>query len=199
MSSAKRFFYVVYVPEGDVRICLDAIRLIARPQARFPAHITIRGPYDHPIDTGPLSEHIRGKIVRVGDVGMFHSPLSVVFLHCSCPDFLAIWDKPEFGYTPHITLYEGESRTFASAVADLLDSAPIRFAFRASGLDALVSERAATTSPLRDRYDPAALARFLGSAPDLLEIDTMEPPQRLEWISQIARHLGKGQRTAVPA
>ena len=198
MSTTDRFFYVVYLPEGETRTCLDAIRLIARPQTRFSAHITVRGPYDKPIDgAAQLSDRIRGKLVRVGDVGAFEGKeKAVVFFHCSCPDMVPIWDKPNFdGYSPHLTLFEGDGG-FAEALGEILEANPIRFVFRASGLDLLVSGTRSANNPVRDRYDAAALEGILGDDLRLERIDALQSTERLEMIGRIARHLAKAQRTS---
>ena len=200
MSTTARFFYVVYLPEGEARTSLDAIRLIARPQTRFSAHITVRGPYDKPIDdAAQLGDQIRGKYVRIGDVGTFEGKEKAVFFHCSCPDMVPIWHKPNFeGYTPHITLYEGDGG-FADALSEILEANPLRFIFRASGLDLLVSEKRSANNPVRDRYDATALGGILGDDLSLERIDALKSNERLELISRIARHLAKTQRTAIPA
>lgn len=202
MRTTKHFLYVVYIPEGETRTCLDAIRLIARPQLRFAAHVTIRGPYGQPLhadDVAALSEKVRGKVVRVGDVGTFPPPNNVAFLHCSCPDFLSVWHKPDFGYNPHVTLYNGESWEFTEAVAEVIDRHPIRFSFRAAGLDLIVSDKASTVYAAREQYDPQALSEILGESLSLEEIDSLETSQRLDWISRVANHLSKIQRAAIPA
>jgi hypothetical protein len=198
MSTNKRFFYVVHLPEGEFQTCVDAIRLVARPQLRYPAHVTVRGIYDRPMASetvAELSEKVRGKLVRVGDIGTFPPPQATAFFHCSCPEFLAVWDKPDFGYNPHVTIYDGDSREFAEAVAEVLERYPIRFAFRATGLDLLVTERGSTHYQARDRYCPRALADIVGDAPELGQIDALNPAQRLEWIERIASHLAKQQRS----
>ena len=67
--NTKRVFYVIYVPDGEFRVSLDAIRLIANPQTRFASHITVRGPYPELVDVTEYSERIRDSIVRVADFG----------------------------------------------------------------------------------------------------------------------------------
>jgi hypothetical protein len=142
MNPTQRFFYVVYVPKGEFQAALDALRLIADPQTRFPAHITIRGPYTEPMDVTSYSEQIRGSIVRVADLGRFLGEgQNTVFLHCSCPDFLSVWNKKEYGYNPHITLYDGGSRAFAEALREVVERYSIRYAFRARGLELLTSTK----------------------------------------------------------
>ena len=200
MSTPKRFFYVVYIPEGETRTCLDTIRLIARPQTRFPAHITVRGPYREVIDgAAQLGDRIRGKLVRVGDVGVFEGKEKAVFLHCSCPDLVPIWHKPDFGgYTPHVTIYEGE-KGFADALGEILEANPPRFAFRASGLDLLVSEKGSAQNLVRDRYDGSTLAGVLGGNYSLDQIDALGNAERLDLIGKILRHFANVQRVAISA
>lgn len=191
MNAEKRFFYVVYVPESEEQMCLDAIRLLARPRARFPAHVTVRGPYSNPVDAGDADERIRGAIVRVADIGTFLGPAqNTVFLHCSCPEFLPFWHKPDYAaYRPHITLYDADSRGFAESFRDVVKRYRIRFTFRAKGLELLESTTGDSRSPLRDRFDPRALADVLGEEIHLTEIDAADERRRLDWIDRLARHL----------
>lgn len=199
MSPTQRFFYVVYVPKGEFLTALDALRLFADPQTRFPSHITIRGPYPEPIDVTSYSERIHGSIVRVADLGKFFGDgQNTVFLHCSCPDFLSVWDKKDYGYNPHITLYEGGSRAFAEALRGVVERHSIRYSFRARGLEPLVSLKGDSRSPIRAQFDGAALADILGERLTLEEIDSMGATQRLEWISRIGRHLAHSNRVATP-
>ena len=198
MSSTQRVFYVVYLPAGEFRTCLDALRVIARPQTRFPAHLTVRGPYAEAADVSPHSDRIRDAIVRIAGVGIFDGAgQNTVFLHCSCPDLLSVWDKPDYGYNPHITLYDGDSLDFAEALYDVLEQAQLRHSFRARGLEPLVSRRGDTAPPVRDRLDSAALAEIFGVWPSTVDIDAMDDGQRLEWVARIAHHLGCADKTSI--
>ncbi len=197
MSSAPRIFYVVYVPAGEFRACLDAMRVIARPQTRFPAHLTVRGPYAEPLDVSPHSDRIRDAIIRIAGVGTFSGGQNTVFLHCSCPDLLTVWDKRDYGYNPHITLYDGDSPAFAEALYEVVEHAQLRYSFRARGLEPLISRREESSSPLRDRLDTAALAELFGEWPSASVIDAMDDGERLEWIGRIAQHFGCADKTSV--
>ena len=199
MSPTQRFFYVVYVLNGEFQAALDALRLIADPRSRFPAHITIRGPYSESIDVTSYSERIRGSIVRVADVGRFFGDgQNTVFLHVSCPDFLSVWDKADYGYNPHVTLYDGDSGAFAEALREVVKRHPIRYAFRARGLEPLVSVQGDPQSPIRAQFDSTALAAFQGERLTLEEIDSMGATQRLEWIDRLAQRLAHFHKATVP-
>jgi hypothetical protein len=190
MSSENRVFYVVYVPEGEIGACINAMRLIALPQARQRAHITIRGPYARSQDVRPQNEQITGALVRVSDVGKFFSERqNTVFFHCSCPAFLKVWDKKDYPYNPHITIYDGGSRSFAEEIYALLSRYRVRVSFKVPELAELVTANGQQDSPLRETFDSAALEQIFGKALTLEEIDRLDERARLDLIERIGRYL----------
>jgi len=200
MSAGTHYFYVVSLPEGRFRTCLDGIRLLAEPNTRFPAHLTVRGPYDIPLDISPYGEKVKGAVARVVDIGEFFTDAqNTVFFHCSCPALLSVWDKPDYAtYNPHITLYNGESRHFAESICRVVERYPIRYTFEVSGLDPLVSVKGVKGSLLRDRFDSKSLEQIIGERIDLEGIEAMSESSRLDWIDRIARHMvGNPKSSAV--
>lgn len=181
-----RVFYSVYVPSGKARTLLDAIRLIANPATKHPAHITVRGPYSDYQDPRRWSALIQGQQVRVGGVGTFFGPnQNTVLLRVEAPAIQAVWYKPDFSdYNPHITIYDGGSRSFAESLQDVLKNHDLTFAFRATGLEPLVSGNG--RPPLRYFFDPEDMATVLGQSVSLAEIDAADEPTRLAWVNVLA-------------
>ena len=64
-------FYVVYIPDGPLAMCIDAIRAIANPGEKHRAHITLRGPYTQIHDMEGPDSMISGTEVTVSSVGHF--------------------------------------------------------------------------------------------------------------------------------
>ena len=138
-----RMFHVLYVPDGLIAGCLDAIRVLANPAEKHRAHITVRGPYRHGrprVDT--INRLIESSEIKIHGSGNFFAfGQNTVFLQCRSPRLRAVWDKPDYDFNPHITLYDGSSREFASRLWEIVSSRSYEISFVAGPLTPLVSAR----------------------------------------------------------
>lgn len=94
-----------------------------------PAHLTVRGPYQHDPSEGTirrLREQMRHDVLRIGGVGRFENPgEQVVFLRVDSPNLRRIWYKPDYpigsyGFTPHISIYRGPDDCLAGLLEEFL-------------------------------------------------------------------------------
>lgn len=190
MMNELRVLYAIYVPPGQIRTLLDAIRLFARPQTKHPAHITVRGPYPDYQDPRDWSVKVKGQPIDVGGVGTFFGPeQNTVFLRVDSPAVRAVWHKPDYPdeYNPHLTIYDGPSQPFAEALRDLLTGKEPRFTFLATGLEPMVLGNG--PRPLIAWYDPSELTGFLALPPTLPELGAADEGTRLSWIGELAESL----------
>lgn len=186
-----RVFYVVYVPEGETRACIDAMRYLCNPRERHCAHITVRGPYDGPQDLGEASNRVRGLTVKVSGVGSFFGPSqNTVYLKCECPEVQQVWDKKDYAeFNPHITLYDGNSRELADALLDALRRCPLRFEFVAEGLSPLVSIKGEPNFSLRDHFAADAVSRILREVVDADSVQDLADSERVGYARRICCYL----------
>ena len=184
----RQCVYVVELPDSAHRRAVDLIKIVAAPSVKHPAHITLRGPEQSlaPQRFADLAEPLRRRIVRVEGLGQFNAPgQATLFLHCSCPTFLDVWDKPDYAgsYTPHLTIYNGSSRPFSDALLRLLRTYPLRFSFRIKTLGEIVLGQSLT--PLIQRVDLETLANgLIGKDLDRQRLQTMVDSERLDLIEQ---------------
>jgi hypothetical protein len=137
-----RIFYVVFVGDLEIAACLDAIRLLAEGSLKHSAHITLMGPYATPrSDFSKMSERLRGETVRIYSNGtFFYDAQNTVFLKAECTAFRTLWDKPDISdFVPHLTVYDGGSRRYATEIAASLYQAGIDLTFQANGLGQIES------------------------------------------------------------
>jgi 2'-5' RNA ligase len=146
VQAASRFFYVLFLPESAAASTLDTIRLLANPSEKWRAHITVRGPYVrhlNPRDVATYNRKLRGNVITVDGVDQFANPLPgqyTVFFRCEGTALHNVWHKPSFpGYTPHITLYDGDRPEVAQQLREMAGRYPFHLQFRAERLEPMRS------------------------------------------------------------
>ena len=158
-------FFVLYLPDRSWQAYLDVMRLVCEPDAQSPAHITVRGPYVGKSD--PLGDWRKVKNIDVSVVGLgtfFAERQNTVFLECDSPQLPEIWWKKDHkNGTPHLTIYDGGSREFATRVFDVLGKYSWRFNFVADRLHEYVSTGPQMRLDLRWATTVSLCARCLAS------------------------------------
>ena len=184
-----RVLYAIFVPNGPLRSALDAIRMIARPQVKHAAHVTVRGPYSDYRDPRAWSAVIRGKSIAIDGAGAFlEGDQNTVYLRVDSPDLRRIWDKPDYPeFNPHLTIYDGPSRPFAEALHDLIAGKDPQFCFEARSMEPMVAGNG--LPPLITRYEPADLASLTNHPPTRRDIEDADDDARLAWIAELSEHL----------
>jgi hypothetical protein len=160
-----RYFYAVFVKEEHMNAWLGALRYLCDPNQKYAPHLTLRGPYSRPLPRAQVlrfSRAIEGAAVCVHDSGSFLGPRqNTVFLHCDSSAFRRVWYKPRLPYIPHLTLYDGPSRTYASKLIRLLRDYRIEFRFTATGLRELRSSNGQQSIELASTLNESELRRFI--------------------------------------
>ena len=187
-----RTFHVLYVPDGLIAGCLDAIRVLANPAEKNRAHITVRGPYRHSrprIDT--INRLIESSEINIhGSGNFFASGQNTVFLQCKSPRLKDVWDKPDYDFNPHITLYDGPSRDFASMLWKIVSSHSYDISFVAGPLTPLVSaHRYQGGMALRADLDLRLLRELTGLHVNGLTIQSLDHDGRLAAIAKLCDYL----------
>lgn len=188
-----RLFYVIYPEEPHLRFVLDAIRFLANPYEKERAHLTVRG---------PCSRHYREQTLQRLNLKIASSPISIegvdnffaerqhtVFLSCDGPNLKQVWLKPDYGYRPHITLYDGDSRSLGAALLSILQARPARLRFVAGGLEPLVTFKGQTNLTLRASVDFDRLSRLADRALSPSAVTTLSMEERLALIERAWRSL----------
>ena len=186
-----KVFYVAHPPERHLACLLNVVRMLVRPETKHRAHVTIRGPYDAPQDE--RAWHVpRDARVTLGVASTFFGPAqNTVYLTVAADDLRGAWHKPDYpAFTPHLTMYDGPSRTTAGLVLAFLRLAPLRTTpsdatFHVDRLDALVT-RHGPERPLSTTYDVSPLAYLLpgGTLGHALALDE---PRRLTLAARVWR------------
>ncbi len=191
----KRVFYVIYVEDKRIGSCLDAVRLLCDPSKRTRAHITVRGPYSRKLGVQHVrrfNKVLQGETVRIGEPGsFFEHGQNTVFLRCESPSLQSVWHKPDYGYNPHLTLYDGDSRLFAEELLAILRSRKLTFCVRSLRLTPLFSVRGQHSFGLKADIEANYASQILGSPLPLRGMEALRPQARLTRVREIWHRLAQ--------
>jgi hypothetical protein len=110
-----RYFIFIYPENGRVKDFLNLAIFLLNPEEKWQAHITVAGPYSSTRNLPRNLEFVQ-KISLLG-VGQFRSERqNTVFIEAGSKDLRSFWDKPDYPYKPHLTLYDGEDFELADAL-----------------------------------------------------------------------------------
>lgn len=190
-----RIFYVVYIKREPLKSYINAIRLLCNPAEKNSAHLTVRGPYKRrysEVDLKALNDRIKGDYIHVFGSDSFLAPTqNTVFLDCESSRLRDVWHKPDFGYRPHITLYDGASQRVADSLVRMLASRRFDFSFQAEGLSQLIVKPGQRNLILRCDTNPTVIAQAMGRPLDLATLDSLPESERLKLAEMLVEELSR--------
>ncbi len=158
----------------------------------MPAHVTLRGPFRSAQaahqNVADLFEH---EIAILG-VGRFPSPQSTIFLVCGSPAIKERWWKPDYGFNPHVTLYDGQTKSTADDLHTLLKRKRLYGRTMLSPVTAYESTSGQRNAALSLSIDFAALSELAGHNLNLEAVKGLSSRERLIFIDRLSdrlRHL----------
>ena len=186
----KRIFYVIYIDDEPIQSRLDAMRFLANTEEKAQAHITVRGPYTQKQNVSRLNREVAGtKIVAKGIGTFFNSKQNTVFIRCYADSLRRIWQKSDFGFNPHITIYDGPSREFAGALVDHLSRVQIQFSFLVDKLFPMTSHKGQFAIWLKERFDQNVFVNAPNVEVLASDVRLLPDKVRLSYIELLAREL----------
>ena len=189
----KRVFYVVQFADPAVQRILDAIRYLSNPAEKGAAHITVRGPYHRRLNDGNVKKVaaiVEGSMISVRGLDTFfgHNQNTVI-LRCAAESLRKVWMKRDYDYNPHITIYDGPERSVGQDIIDHLAELDLYFQCEADGVSPHISYKGQRTFDLRTAFDAPFISQVLSRPIELNTIDTMDWPQRLALVVDLAKKL----------
>lgn len=131
-----RYFGIIDITDKNTQTFIDGIRLLSVSKIKHKAHVTLIGPKDNEKQIKKAFPNIRRnyQVVTINGTGNFFAEgQNTVYLKCDLKDESAhqietMIDKPDYGNeNPHITLYDGKDREYASQLFELTQKYPINF------------------------------------------------------------------------
>lgn len=193
----RRIFYVIYLDDTEIGAGLNWIRFLANPSARSMAHITVRGPYKRTIRVDTFNDALKDTSLLIHKVGQFsNSDKHVVFLECESPDLKPFWKKPDFkkSFAPHVTLYNGKSKTFANKLLKTISKCKIEFSLDSPKLAPLFSYNGQYAMVLKSELNMQFWTKCMGKEVKFEEIEHLEADERLALIDRICSFLSSKQK-----
>jgi len=184
------WFTAIYFQDKLVQSCLDAIILIANPEEKNVAHITIRGPHIRRDDQDEAVKELIGSNISVLGTGrFFQENQNTVYLECGSQLLRKYWRKRDYGYNPHITLYDGRSRDFAEKLFLILRNHKLFFCVTVG--DVLFSEsvKGQSAFDLWFGADLNQIGDITGERIDVERLGTLPMWKRLNMIDRLCTHL----------
>ncbi len=130
-----RYFGFVGVQDAKYRTLLNAAILLADPSEKTPVHVTVSGPFSARPRHKAGQNHVAGEKISVIGVDRFvGAKQSTVFLECGFPSARGIWNKKDYGFKPHLTIFDGKDIEFADRLYGRLQKKRLFFNFRAGPL-----------------------------------------------------------------
>ncbi len=185
-----KVFYVLHIKEKALADCVDAIRFICNPLEKQRAHLTVRGPYQKKIDVSGISRKIEGDTVLINSVGnFFDSGQATVFFRCSAPELRNVWNKPNYPFNPHITIYDSESKEFARRLFAVMSKYHYYLKFQANELEAIESRKGQDSFSLAFAFNSKLVSRVIGERLTADRVSTLSQERRLQLVDRLCEHL----------
>ena len=186
------FYFGVTFKDDRVDALFDLARLVLEPEFSRKTHITLRGPYrTKPKNTSKWFDHDVGSVTLSRPGNFFQADQNTVFIRCEIPFVKDIWHKPDYQQgTPHLTLYDGDSRRFAWMIMNELRKYEWNLTLKSSKLQIISSKQRIETKYLVDgsRID-GALADIAAKKYNIEKLKYLHEGQRVYLLGQICRQI----------
>lgn len=212
MTITDKFFVVVYPQDPEIKPLLDGIKAVADPSQKSLAHITVKGPYkgtsryEQKKHFAEYNKQIRGKKLKIeGISNFFKDNQNTVFFKCDDSEKLRrIWNeqgrKTYKEFHPHITIYDGNDRSFANRLFNTINNHGIDFSFYMNNLDIYTSSKYQSSwLILKNQLDYPLLSRISDFRLNEYSIDQLTEEQRLNIINKLCAALKEQTSKQIPS
>ena len=191
-----RYFVFLYPEDSVVRELLDLAIFLLNPLEKWRAHVTLAGPFASRRSL-PRSTEFRRKVSLIG-VGQFRSEhQNTIFLSVGAKDLEDFWNKPDYPFTPHLTIYDGPNSSVADALFEVLKEARMYFKFFVHEVQIVKTVRGQGGMDLLTHLKPGALPSLKGKTTD--ELRKLSDAERMFFaVECLKRAKSESQRLRSP-
>jgi hypothetical protein len=185
-----KVFYVVHIKDKVLSDVLEAIRFLCNPTEKQRAHVTVRGPYKRRIDVKGLNRKIAGDTIVIDGVGNFFDVgQRTVFFRCSSPELKNVWNKSDYPFNPHVTLYDNDSETFARHLFEVVSRYKYYLKFRVEELEAIQPRRGQSSFSLALAFNSELVRSVVGRGITAEDARSLSENRRLDLVGRLCKHL----------
>ncbi|WP_114939633.1 N-6 DNA methylase [Mucilaginibacter endophyticus] len=198
-----KIFYVIDIKDRNLQTIIDGIRILANPDEKHFAHITVRGPYEQKIREESLTninDIIRNKNVGVdGVANFFEYGQNTIYLKCNSPILKDIWFKKDYkeSFNPHLTIYDGRSKNFAQKLYDILNRYSFSFDIKVDEIKPIRSHKRQFNETFAYEYNFDLLSYYLKKQLTFDNIQLLDEETRLSYISDLCKYFDSWKSKAI--
>lgn len=183
-----RYFIFLYPERGEIRSCLDLMVYLLNPREKWPAHITVAGPFQSKRDFR-IKSKFDATVFALNVGTFFGSGSPTVFIHVGFLGRSKVWKKPDFkgNPIPHLTLYDGKDMEFAQQVYRIVSRHKPAFSFNTTGLQVVNSVPGQYRADLRESVDVTLLEETASLTID--EVAALPAGVRLSLVEKLLSRL----------
>ncbi|MFH5802985.1 hypothetical protein [Alienimonas sp. DA493] len=192
---ANRIFYFVEPAEPYIRHHLNAIRLLCDPRENKLAHVTVRGPYESSLSAeriDSLGQLVKGEILQFGPIGEFVIGRKInLHLECECDALKKVWDKSDFGYRPHLTIFDGTRGPYMESMRRVMLHSLGHFKASCTSLVEYPPPRGRNHNMLAESLRGGVLSRLVGFNIEPEDVGQIPSGDRFSLISRLCQQLSR--------
>lgn len=135
-----RYFVFLRILEFDIQNLLNIAIYSLNKYDKWGAHVTLAGPYGSKANL-PKDRVFSRKVSIIGVSNFFLEGQNTVFLRVGAPDLKEVWDKPDYPFNPHLTIYDGPDLEIAKELYSALEMIRPFLIFHTSRLEVVTSPK----------------------------------------------------------
>jgi hypothetical protein len=174
----KRHFAFLFPDDQRLQELLDLAIFILNPAEKLSAHITVAGPFNDPRSL-PEEWSFVAKICGLGVDRFTSSHQNTIFIKVDAHEIKEVWNKPDFPYNPHLTLYDGDDWELADRLYEALYEQRMYFCFYVSRLTHIALIKGQGSWDLLSRVNLSHLPELKGKTPEDVKAFTID--ERIFW------------------
>ncbi|MCP9221594.1 2'-5' RNA ligase family protein [Erythrobacter sp. LQ02-29] len=136
MSESEKYFVFMFPAKSEIRDLLNLAVFILNPREKWPAHITVAGPFRRR-PSARAQAKFKSSAFSLGAWNFFSEGRSTVYLKAGVPNIRKYWSKPDFigNPVPHISIYNGKDLDTAKKIFHKIEPLRLIFGFNIEGIE----------------------------------------------------------------
>lgn len=140
-----KVFYAIKIEDEKINVILNTIKVMCDHSSKNDVHITIRGPYKQRYNISNIEKIANNsKMKFIGVDKFFTDTQNTIYIKLYIENIEKMWYKPSYdiniyGINPHMTLYDGDSRNFATSIYKIIENFDIKIDIDKIKIETIIS------------------------------------------------------------